>query len=327
MAARNNPFSSDSSANTCASSLRRLMIVKNPMRKREIATARMLWPSAAGLKPSSGRWNDSATTYPTRVRPPQIRIESGALTMGRISRRIWNLSTSLSSQMGTRIALTIRVSPAAMKICGAWLNVAMTAAIAASRNDCTAKIRILVTIQRWPAMAICSTSTSAAINVTSLSPNCGSSGICVSEQEGRHQGECSQCKRHRQHFGHTEQTQLGVGGLHQNNRATEQAQLEQQPSQPAERTCHGWAASQAERPEHIDQQRHEHQLLHGSGPLDKRQVRPGVLQNHGLVYHGEFQMGRGIIHRDPSGFGDQHQVQRGAGEHLRRRKKPPVPRS
>src|ERR1039458_10858209 len=63
---------------------------------------------------------------------------------------------------------------------------------------------------------------------------------------------------------------------------------------------------------------------HGSGPLDERQVRPGVFQNHGLVHHGEFQMGRGIIHRDPSGFGDQHHVQRGAGEHLRRRKKSPV---
>src|ERR1035441_9528052 len=205
--------------------------------------------------------------------------------MGRISRRIWNLSTSLSSQMGTRIALTIRVSPAAMKICGAWLKMAIMAAIAASRNDWTAKIRILVTIQRWPAMAICSTSTTAAINVTSLSPNCGSCGICVSEQKGR---------QHGQHFRHTEQPQLGVGGLHQDNRATEQAQLDEQPPQPAHRARHGWAAGEAERPEYVDQQRHENQLLHGSAPLDERQKRPGVLQNHGLVYHRQFQVGRGI---------------------------------
>ena len=72
-------------------------------------------------------------------------------------------STSRSSRIGTRIALTSRVRTAAMKMCGARLKTAMVPAMAASRNDCTPKIRMLVTSQRCAAMAIWSTSTSAAI--------------------------------------------------------------------------------------------------------------------------------------------------------------------
>ena len=47
-----------------------------------------------------------------------------------------------------------------------------TVLVAASKMDWAAKIRMLVTIHRCATMAICSTSTSAAIRVTILSPNC-----------------------------------------------------------------------------------------------------------------------------------------------------------
>src|SRR5450432_3359491 len=57
-------------------------------------------------------------------------------------------------------------------MCGAWLKNATMPAMAASRNDCAAKMRMLVTIQRCATMAICMTRTKAAMRVTILSPNC-----------------------------------------------------------------------------------------------------------------------------------------------------------
>jgi hypothetical protein len=82
-------------------------------------------------------------------------------------------STSRSSSTGTRIAFTSNVNTAAAKMCGAPLKAAIVPAITASRNDCTPKIRMLVTSHRWAAIRIWSTSTRAAISVTIRLPNSG----------------------------------------------------------------------------------------------------------------------------------------------------------
>src|ERR671931_1963357 len=94
--------------------------------------------------------------------------------------------------------------------------------IVARKKDWAAKMRILVTIHRWATMAICSTSTMAAISVIILSPNCksGKMGIALqkdraSKQKRGNQGQCAQSERQGQHLGHAEQAQLGVGRLRQ----------------------------------------------------------------------------------------------------------------
>src|SRR5450631_4107421 len=95
----------------------------------------------------------------------------------------------------------------------------MVPAMAASRKDWAAKSRMLVTIQRCATMAICSTSTSAAIRVTILSPNWGSCRVCiaVSEQERRYQPERRQGECHGQQVRNAEEAHLGVGGFHQHD--------------------------------------------------------------------------------------------------------------
>src|ERR1051326_2506549 len=102
---------------------------------------------------------------------------------------------------------------------GARLKYATVPAIVARQNDCAAKIRMLVTIQRCATIAICSTSTTAAIRVTILLPNSGSEKVCMgSEEEGRDQRQRRQCERHGQQLGHAEEPHLGVRGLHQHDR-------------------------------------------------------------------------------------------------------------
>src|SRR5260370_26814999 len=93
----------------------------------------------------------------------------------------------------------------------------MVPAMAASRNDCAAKIRMLVTIQRCATMAICSTSTKAAIRVTILSPNWGSCRVlmAISEQERGHEAKCRQGECHGEQVGNAEEAHLGVAGFHQ----------------------------------------------------------------------------------------------------------------
>ena len=83
-------------------------------------------------------------------------------------------------------------------MCGAWLNQAMVAAMAASRNDWAAKSRMLVTIQRCATMAICSTSTSAAISVISLFAELRILKRCIhaSEEERGDQRQRAQSERH-----------------------------------------------------------------------------------------------------------------------------------
>ena len=56
----------------------------------------------------------------------------------------------------------------------------------------------------------------------------------------------------------------------------------------------------------------------------RRQVGAGVLQDHGLVDHGQLQVRGGIVHRDAAGLGDQHDEQRGERQHLGGRQEAPA---
>src|SRR5271165_4959816 len=102
----------------------------------------------------------------------------------------------------------------------------MVAAMAANRNDCTPNARMLVASQRCATIMICSTSTSAAIIVISLLPNCGScQNIVSSKKERRYQRHGAQHKSHREQFRHAEDPQFGVTGLHQHHHGGQQQKL------------------------------------------------------------------------------------------------------
>src|ERR1039457_5171467 len=112
----------------------------------------------------------------------------------------------------------------------------MVPAMAASKKDCAAKSRMLVTIHRCATMAICSTSTIAAIRVTILSPNCGYCRVCmeISEQERRHQAKRRQDECHGEQVGNAEEPHLGVGGFHQDNGSSQHQQFQQEVQQADE---------------------------------------------------------------------------------------------
>src|SRR5258708_35682284 len=145
---------------------------------------------------------------------------------------------------------------------------------------------MLVTIQHWPTMAICSTSTIAAINVTSLSPNWewSMSGMRLKKKRG-YQRERAQRECNRQQLRHAEEPQLGVGCLHQNDGATEREQLRQQQSQARESAWYRPRQGKTERPEAVNEERHQYELLDGRAPLDESEVRAGVFEDHRLVNH------------------------------------------
>src|SRR2546428_14194312 len=99
----------------------------------------------------------------------------------------------------------------------------MTPPMAPSRNDWAPKSRIFMISERCPTIAIWSTSTKAAIRVTSLSPNSGfcSKSIGISKQECGYQGQGAQYERHRHQLGNAEQAHLGAGGLDQHDAAAQ----------------------------------------------------------------------------------------------------------
>src|ERR1039457_5360566 len=115
----------------------------------------------------------------------------------------------------------------------------MMPAMAANKKDWAAKRRMLVTIHRCATMAICSTSTMAAIRVTILSPNWGSCRVCmaISEEERGHQAKRRQGEGHGEQVGNAEEAHLGVGGLHQDDGGSQHQQLHQEVQQADEQAA------------------------------------------------------------------------------------------
>src|SRR5450756_1988981 len=120
--------------------------------------------------------------------------------------------------------------------------------MAANKKDWAAKSRMLVTIQRCATMAICSTSTSAAISVTILLPNSGSCKVCIaiSEEERGHQAERRQGECHGEQVGNAEEAHLGVGGLHQNDGDGQHQQFQQEVRQADQQSAQRPRRPQAE---------------------------------------------------------------------------------
>src|ERR1019366_10158282 len=130
------------------------------------------------------------------------------------------------------------------------------------------------------------------------------------EAERRH-GEC-----HGEQVGNAEEAHLGVGGLHQNDGDGQHQQFHQEVRQADQQSAERPGGVQAEGEKGIDEQGHEQELFDGRAPLDEAEVGSGVLQNHGLVDHGQFQMGGGVIDGNAAGFGDEDQEEGGEGEYL-----------
>ena len=76
-------------------------------------------------------------------------------------------------------------------------------------------------------------------------------------------------------------------------------------SAPAER-----GRCNAERKEQAGDQRKIQHQLEGGGGLDHGEVAAGIFEHHGLVHHGELEMGRRIVDRDPGVLRDPDEDQR-----------------
>src|ERR1035438_10815689 len=119
---------------------------------------------------------------------------------------------------------------------------------------------MLVISQRWLTMAICRTSTNAAINVIIRLPKWGSSkkNMMRSKQERRNQRQSAQDERRGQQLRYAEQAHFGVGGLDQHDQTADRQQF-----QKVEKQAHGdtWDSpirAQAEREERIYEKCHQH---------------------------------------------------------------------
>src|SRR5262249_28869030 len=122
---------------------------------------------------------------------------------------------------------------------------------------------------------------------------------------------------HGEQFRNAEQAHFGVGGFDQHDGAGDDQEFEQQPRHADHDAVQGPAGVEAQRQEGVDEQGHEQKLLEGSAPFDEAEVGAGILEDHGLMNHGEFEVGGRIVDGDAAGFGDEDEEHGGAGEHLR----------
>ena len=58
--------------------------------------------------------------------------------------------------------------------------------------------------------------------------------------------------------------------------------------------------------EEIGEQRHQHGQAHRLTQLDESQIRARVLEHHGLVDHGQLEMGTRIVDREATALGHDH---------------------
>ncbi len=100
-------------------------------------------------------------------------------------------------------------------------------------------------------------------------------------------------------FGIAEDAQLGAEGFDQRDAETGGRQLEQQRRQRGEQPHHAvgvvrHAPGQKQREANADIV----EQLETAGPLHQRQMTRGIFEHHGLVDHGEFKVGGGVVHRN-----------------------------
>src|ERR1022692_94928 len=140
--------------------------------------------------------------------------------------------------------------------------------------------------------------------------------MAISEEERGHEAECRHGECHGEQVGNAEEAHLGVGGLYQNDGDSQHQQFQQEVGQADRQSTERPRGVQAEGEKGVDEQGHQQELFDGRAPFDEAEVGSGVFQNHGLVDHGQLQMGGGVVHGNPAGFGDEDEEEGGEGEHL-----------
>lgn len=140
------------------------------------------------------------------------------------------------------------------------------------------------------------------------------------EEVGGGDREQGQQKRAGQQFGYPEQSQFGEEHLERRQQHRENRDLgrhRHHAGQHVERGGRG--AGDPPRQEQIRQQCQQHREPHPGRPFDQRQPWAGVLEDHGLVHHRQFQVGGRVVHRQPPGLGDDDNHQRHEGQYAGQR--------
>src|SRR5258708_23743128 len=123
-------------------------------------------------------------------------------------------------------------------------------------------------------------------------------------QETNRQSKKREAQRDRDEFWDTEQPELRVRALRERHRDGQEQHL----AGPRQQRDADRDRRSARRDTSWHEQIHEpgqvQQLLHGRGPFDKREIGSGVLEDHRLVEHRQFEMRGGVLGRDASRLGD-----------------------
>ncbi len=192
--------------------------------------------------------------------------------------------------------------------------------MAASSSDCIAKSRMLVSNMRCTIISSCTTSISAARSVMScelISVDAG--GFMVSER-GTWKAAPAWRARTRRSTGPAR----GTGAAWRwwfrppPPRPPAPAASPQRPAALSPSAAGDAVRRDADREEHIHQQRHQHELLDGRAPFHEREVTARVFEQHRLVNHRQLQVRGRVVHRDAARLGQQHDEQRGKRQHVRR---------
>src|ERR1039458_3615892 len=232
-------------------------------------------------------------------------MEADEFSNGAISCSICMRRTCRFSSHGRKNTLPASVNPATQYTWVALWKKAMMAAMAVSINDCSAKSRMLVSNIPCTTISSWMTSIPAANSVMHWEASSDSTGFILLEQEGREQRERGQDECRAEQIRHAEKPQLGVGGLHQHHRTGEGQQLADEGQQPKSDGGGAKIGRHAEREEDIHQQRHQDKLFDRGGPFDQCQIPPRVFEDHRLMYHGQLQVRRRVIHGNAARLGEQ----------------------
>jgi len=131
-------------------------------------------------------------------------------------------------------------------------------------------------------------------------------------------GEEAQAQRHRHQLGDAEEAQLGVRRLDEDDHQRESEDLCGEREGRGRQRLGREARRDADGEEESREQRHEEQLLDRGGPLDEGEVGAAVLEQHGLVDHGQLEVGGGVVDGDAARLGEEHDEERRRGQDLSR---------
>src|SRR3990172_9505448 len=109
-------------------------------------------------------------------------------------------------------------------------------------------------------------------------------------QESDRESEKCEPQGNRHELGNAEEPQLGVRALRDGYEDCQYEDLARLREESHEERDRRYARRHTRGKEQVHEQSQVQQLLESGRPLDKRQVRPGVLQDNRLVDHRELQV-------------------------------------